>query len=132
MDEFKEQADGYFQSYKQFSNMLRSWLIAYGIGAPILILSQDHIWDALKDSVLVKVAGVLFLLGVLLQIVFTAFFKWAMWVVWMATDDENRRNTRSFKIADWASEKYFIDFVTDIGAILLFAVATIIVFAKIL
>jgi len=120
------EADGYFASYKQFSNILRSWLIAYGIGVPVFMLSQEHVWNALKNSCLATVAGSLFVFGVVMQVLFAAFFKWAMWVIWMGVDDASRRETRGYKIAHWASDKYFIDFITDVGAMALFTIATVI------
>lgn len=34
-------AEHYFQAYAEYSKVLRTWLVAYGIGAPVLLLTNE-------------------------------------------------------------------------------------------
>ena len=109
----------YHQSYKGFANTLRAWLIAYGIGGPFLIVSQQSIWHRLSFTAVAWIAA-LFLLGVLLQVGHTMIFKWAQWKLYIAEKDGSEEPEWAFKL----SHNYWVDHVTDIGSVLLFAVAT--------
>jgi len=113
-----------FESYKDFSLTLRTWLIAYGVGGPVILLSQEHLWAKLASDPNANLIGALFLFGVGLQVFFAAFFKWAMWELWRTTANPKLKSRRSYKIANRASEWYWIDLVTDWGAIIAFGFAT--------
>ncbi len=127
IDNPKSEAEGLFEAYKDFSTVLRTWLVAYGIGGPVIILSQEHIWKALGTSAAAACAGVLFLSGVIVQVFFAAFFKWAMWELWFGLNDEPRQKRKRYRFAKWASENYWIDVVTDFGSLATFAIATVLV-----
>lgn len=122
-DETAEQK-ALFESYKDFSLTLRAWLIAYGVGGPVILLSQEHLWKKLSSDPNANLIGALFLIGVGLQVFFAAFFKWAMWEIWRATSKPELKTRCPYKIANSASEWYWIDLVTDWGAILAFGFAT--------
>jgi hypothetical protein len=124
MAEGSSTESGYYKSYKEFSITLRTWLIAYGIGGPVLVLSQQHFWEVLKTSESASTIGLFFLCGVILQVFFAATFKWAMWEIWMAESYSARKSNIGYKAAHWLSEKYFIDLIADFGAMALFAIAT--------
>jgi len=42
-----DQEKGLFEAYGSAATSLRTWLVAYGIGAPVFFLSKDNLWRAL-------------------------------------------------------------------------------------
>lgn len=36
--------------YEEHSKTLRTWLVAYGIGAPVLFITNDKVWKAIASS----------------------------------------------------------------------------------
>ena len=114
----------HFEAYTQHSSVLRTWLVAYGIGAPALFLSQDKIWQALAKSGLLATIGALFLAGVFLQVAIAAINKSVMWACYYGDIDPLYKETRRYKGACWLSDKYSIDLAADLGAMAAFCVAT--------
>lgn len=120
---------GYFAVYAEHAKTLRTWLTAYGIGGPVLILGQDKLWNALKDAQLLNDVGALFLLGVALQVTLAAVNKAVMWGCYYGEDEPTYKETTSYKVAEWTSKQYVIDLLVDLASIILFAVATFFCFA---
>ena len=120
----------YYTSYKDFATTLRTWLVAYGIGGPVIVLSQQHVWAKIDGSDAAIWAGGLFLSGVVLQVLFALLFKWAMWILY-AFDTDALKATNQYKIAYWVSDKYFIDVIADLGSLILFSTATFLLVATI-
>lgn len=119
--EFK--ASAYFSSHKGFSSALRNWLIAYGIGGPAFIASQQHLWNGIEDSTALC-AGLLFLLGTSTQIAATAFLKWVMWKLWIHDSVPSRKKGFLFCLANFASKSYVVDLVADFVSFSAFMTAT--------
>ena len=46
----RDDAEDHYQSYAEHNRILRTWLVAYGIGAPVLILSNDTLWARLASA----------------------------------------------------------------------------------
>ena len=47
--EVKEEK-GFYEAYKGFANNLRTWFLAYGIGAPVVLLSNEDSWSLISNS----------------------------------------------------------------------------------
>ena len=46
----KGKAAEYFKPYEEYSKVLRTWFVAFGIGAPVLLLTNERIAEAIKAS----------------------------------------------------------------------------------
>jgi hypothetical protein len=114
----------HFEVYSQHSSVLRTWLVAYGIGAPALFLSQDKIWVALAKSGALPRIGFLFLFGVFLQVLLAAINKSVMWACYYGDVAPKYKSTRRYRGACWLSERYSIDIACDLGAMVSFGLAT--------
>lgn len=114
----------HFEVYSQHSAVLRTWLVAYGIGAPALFMSQDKIWEALAKSGALSAIGFLFLFGVFLQVVLSAINKSVMWACYYGDIEPSYKDTRRYRGAFWLSDKYSIDLAADLGAMASFGIAT--------
>ncbi|SEQ29957.1 hypothetical protein SAMN04488038_105178 [Solimonas aquatica] len=119
-----ESAAALSEAYSQHAGVLRTWLVAYGIGAPALFLSQDKIWEVLAKSGRLPSIGILFLAGVALQVVLAAVNKSVMWACYYGEMKPAYKDTRRYKLADWLSRQYAIDFVLDLISMGGFGIAT--------
>ena len=127
-----EGGTGHYAAYEEHARTLRTWLVAYGIGGPVLILSQAEVWKRLAASGSLRFIASLFLSGVVLQVILAAVNKSAMWACYYGELESAYQSTRRYKIGLWLSERYLIDFLFDIAGMFLFAYATYLCFAALL
>lgn len=71
----------FYQPCSQFSRTLRAWLVAYGIGGPVLIASQEHLADAIFESGAGYAVTILFLVGVAIQVIASLLYKDSMGII---------------------------------------------------
>lgn len=121
---FSDGGAGHYAAYEEHARTLRTWLVAYGIGAPVLILSQEAVWKQLTASGSLPLIAGLFLGGVVLQVILAAINKSAMWACYFGEIDPKYVGTRRYKFGLWLSERYIIDFACDLVSMGLFAWAT--------
>ncbi len=119
---------GYYQAYADFARNLRAWFIAYGIGAPALVLSNKDIWAAVKGSGHFALIGFFFLVGVALQVLEAFLYKSAMWHLYVGELSPEHQRTRWYQIADRLSESFGFELFMDMGALVCFAAATVLLF----
>jgi hypothetical protein len=122
----------YYKSYAEFSKTLRTWFVAYGIGGPVVLLSNDAAWAALKKSSDISFIGLLFLLGGALQVVSALLNKHSMWYLYFGEFNADAKKSRSYKMSYWYSEQGWIDVVLDIITIILFGWATLLAFSEVM
>ena len=123
-DSSPQEEQGFFDVYRVAATNLRTWLIAYGIGAPVLFLSNDHLWQALVKAKSVKSIAILFLIEVATQVILASINKNAMWFCYSGEGDPAFREKRIYKFSDWLSEQFWIDMGCDVLTMVLFAIAT--------
>lgn len=114
----------YFKAYGEYSKVLRTWFVAYGIGAPVLFLTNDALAEALRTSREGRFVAGFFLAGVLLQVVLAILNKFSMWGIYYGEFKDPFKGTRWYRIAHWFSERFSIDAVLDVLTFLAFAIAT--------
>jgi hypothetical protein len=119
--------DGYYKAYEEYSKTLRTWLVAYGIGAPALLLSSDGLRKAIVDAGAAPAVGALFLIGVGLQVTIAAINKSTMWAMYYLEDvapPVEGQEPWWGKLAVWLSEQFWIDLLIDVGTGAMFILAT--------
>jgi hypothetical protein len=122
----EDQAAEYFKAYSGFAKTLRTWLVAYGIGLPVLILTQNAALAALNTAHSTRLVGRLLLIGVALQVGVAALNKQVMYGCYYY-ETPNGRSARfqfPYKAARAISEWYWIDLIVDIATLILFGFAT--------
>lgn len=125
--ELLEGDTGHYEVYDKFARKMKYWLIAYGIGGPVLFVSQDAIAQKIIESGRAITITLFFLIGVALQIAISLYHKLVMWYPYWAGDIPERRQTWKFQFSVWASENMCIDLIVDILTIILFVLATFLV-----
>ncbi|HTV84813.1 MAG TPA: hypothetical protein VME63_05380 [Dyella sp.] len=123
----KDDVKGHFDNYSEYSKTLRSWLVAYGIGGPVLFLTGHDAPDKISHSPLLELIISLFVSGVAFQILLAFINKWAAWHMYKGELDRSYKDTSSYGVWSWINEQNWIDFLIDLGALLAFSVATYIV-----
>lgn len=122
---------GFYGAYDNYSRILRTWLVAYGIGGPVLILNSETLLGMIAESGLAKIVGGLFLTGVALQIGIAAINKVTMWACYYGELYPDFQIKRRYKFCEWFSEQFWADLAIDMATIILFTAATYIVFVAI-
>jgi hypothetical protein len=120
--------EGHYTAYDEHAKTLRTWLVAYGIGAPVLILSQHEIWESLKHTHSLRLIAGLFIVGVVVQVTLAAVNKTAMWACYFGSTNKAFSKTRRYRFFHWLSKQYWIDLICDLSAMALFAYATYLTF----
>jgi hypothetical protein len=79
---------GFYEPYVALARSLRVWFIAYGIGGPVLFLSNETAWKSLIKAGQARAVALLFLAGVATQVITVLIHKAAMWPIstWKSWD----------------------------------------------
>ena len=115
----------FFEPYASFSRTLRTWLVAYGIGAPVLFASQDAFVCILAKPIQGVIIIGLFLLGTMVQIIATFLYKYSMGYIYFGELKKEFMETRRYKISNWLSEAMWLEISFDIITIVSFVSATV-------
>lgn len=115
---------GFYEPYAVFSRTLRTWLVAYGIGAPVLFATQPFFARILAEAeVAMPIIG-FFLFGVIVQVIAALLYKYSMGYIYFGELDENFQKTRRYRIAEHVSDAMWLEMLFDILSIVAFALAT--------
>ncbi|MGH8040021.1 MAG: hypothetical protein ACRES5_09290 [Pseudomonas sp.] len=115
----------FFANYSEYAKTLRAWLVAYGIGAPVLFLTNNDLSVALKMSDHSGWIVDLFLVGVALQVALAFVNKWCAWHMYVGEYDSEFQKRRSYRLWAWLNERSWIDLSVDAISLASFAVSTL-------
>jgi hypothetical protein len=121
--------EGFYKSYAEFSKTVRTWFVAYGIGGPVVLLSNNAAWGWLVKSGHVPTMGLLFLIGGALQVAGALLNKHAMWYLYVGEYMPATKSKRAYKFFDKYSDQDWIDVVIDLVSLVLFGAATYLAFS---
>ena len=110
-------ADGHFANYDKYATTLRAWLVAYGIGGPVLFVSNDKLTPILRDSGQGWWIVGLFLLAVFVQVGGAAINKWAAHNMYLGEILPERKVSKGYMRWEAINKKAWIDGMADIVAI---------------
>jgi len=116
---------GFYEPYAAFSRTLRTWLVAYGIGAPVLFASQEAFKPILKEPNKAALIIGLFLFGAMAQIIASVIYKYVMGYIYFGELDEAFQKTRRHKVSEWLSEAMWLEMIFDLISIGFFVWATL-------
>ena len=115
---------GYYEPYSDFHKNVRLWFLAYGIGAPVFLVQFPGALDTLRALGLLRVITVLFLAGVVIQILAALIYKTAMWYLYMRELGYLAKTTKRVKVSEWLSIAYWLEFSFDVLTLVLFVSAS--------
>lgn len=114
----------FFANYAEYSKTLRAWLVAYGIGGPVLFLTNNELAAALKLSQYKDWIVGLFMLGVALQVTLAFINKWCAWHMYVGEHDNSYQNRTNYKFWFWLNERSWIDLLIDGSSLIAFSIST--------
>lgn len=115
----------YLASYAEYAKTLRTWFVAFGIGGPILMVTNASVAERFQKSTATPGIAKLFLVGVGLQVLLAMLNKAVMWACYHAERNVDVRHGRLFRASYWICMQFWIDFLIDVASMIVFAVATI-------
>ena len=118
------QESGFFAPYAEFAKTLRTWFVAYGIGAPVVVLSNDKLRETLRLSGEARTVTSLFLMGVGVQVAAALIYKMCMWYLYLAELQPRLHETRRYRISVYVSEAFGIELFFDLVTLGAFGIAT--------
>lgn len=122
----------FYDPYAEYAKTLRTWFVAYGIGGPVVFLTNDAALRALTNSGKFAQMGLLFLIGGALQVFSALLNKHSMWYLHVAEIDERTKRRASYKISSWYADQGWVDVVLDSATIILFGWATWLAFSAVI
>ena len=120
--------DVYGEAFDRYEKMLRTWFVAYGIGGPVLFLTQDTLRKAFVAAPNARMIGALFLLGLLAQVVESFLYKICMWHLYFHEAEKDKKYPLMYKYSKKVEDNYWIDIFFDLFTIVMFTIATFKVF----
>jgi hypothetical protein len=115
---------GFYEAYASFSRTLRGWLIAYGVGGPVLFATQPALGERLAQTGFAHEVTLMFMAGVAVQIFAALVYKTAMWYAYVGELEPAFQDTLRFRVASWLSDQFWLEMLFDLLTIGLFAAAT--------
>jgi hypothetical protein len=131
-EDTENESESYYRAYEEYSKVLRTWLVAYGIGAPVLLFTNDHLSDAARHSAFAVFIASLFVIGVTLQVLLAAINKNVLWILYYGEIRPELEGRRWHTFAAWLSQQYWIDVVVDFASLIMFGWATLMAFRIVL
>lgn len=114
----------FFKAYEDYGKTLRTWFVAYGIGGPVLLLTNETVRGHIAASGLAHPIGAAFLGAVAAQVVLAFLNKTVLWANYFANLNSELADTRRYRFAAWIAEQYWIDVIIDVLSMVLFGWAT--------
>jgi len=127
-----KEESGFYEAYAHFSRTLRAWLVAYGIGAPVLLVSQEFIAHAIIKAGAGGLITWLFLAGVAIQVSAALLYKYSMAYLYFAETDSMPEGAWQVVLSAWLSRAVWIEALFDLASIALFVWGTFLVVAAVL
>ncbi|MGH8369832.1 MAG: hypothetical protein ACRESC_02510 [Gammaproteobacteria bacterium] len=120
---------GFYEPYMQYARTLRAWFVAYGIGVPVLLVSQEFIARAIIKAATGELITWLFLVGVAVQVLAAFLYKYSMVYLYFDEIDDELKGSLRLKLAIWLSNAIWLEMLFDLISIALFSWGTFLVVA---
>lgn len=115
---------GFYPAYADFSRNVRTWFLAFGVGAPVLLLTNKDAGNKLVECGAAETVAFAFLIGVAAQVIGAILYKTAMWYLYTGELEANKKGSRIYKVSEWLSDQYWIEFALDAATFFLFSWAS--------
>ncbi len=119
-DKKESEITQYFEQYWRYCLALRNWLVAFGVGLCMLVMSDrvslpGYISDSTKKAIVA-----LAFIGVLLQIILVFLNKVIHWYVYSGTECPKFQETKRYRFSDRLSECFWLDIGVDVLTIAIY------------
>jgi hypothetical protein len=115
---------GFFEAYASLAQTFRGWLVAYGVGAPVVFLAQKPAMEALKSMPDAGYVILAYLVGSLLQVALAWSYKLCMWWAYLEEMKTIRKDSLRYKFVDRFTNTFWVEGPVDFVTVGLFVYAT--------
>ena len=112
-----------YDAFLEYARLLRTWLVAFGIGGPILFLNIQGVYDTLRASDDRWLLLSVFFAGLGLQVLSALLHKWVAWFVVVGAVSERVRRLPLYRFSIFMANFPWIGVIADVGTVVLFAYA---------
>jgi hypothetical protein len=129
MSEESQVRSDHYDIYSGFSNNVRGWLVAYGIGFLVILLSQEHLRDTVVRSEEGSIIAALLLAGAISQLSASLLYKWTIGKLYLGDSERGavsarHRNSRFHKFSLWLFDALWVEIAIDLATVLSYVIAT--------
>ena len=114
----------HYANYSEYSKTLRTWLVAYGIGGPVLLNTNEHLLKLFSTSPLKSWIILFFLAGVFGQVLLGFINKWCAYHMYLGCCEKGFKRTSRYKVWHYVNSRSWIDLTIDGLSIASFVFAT--------
>ena len=122
-DAEKDDGSGSFETDLEYNRVLRTWVVAFGVGGPALFLVNDSIVERLVAEGQLRLVVLLFLIGAGAQVFGALLNKIANWYVYSSFLEEGESDRWVHGAAEWVVGQFWIDALLDVLTIGVFGYA---------
>jgi hypothetical protein len=104
-----------YQSYRDYSNNLRVWFMAFGFGLPTFVLANDDLLNYLRETQYLSMLFLFLGIGIFSQVSLTMLNKKINWFCYKFLQDDEflSQNKSKFDFYSKLSNKFWIDIWLD-------------------
>src|SRR5689334_21033713 len=95
--------DGVFEAYADVARAFRGWVVAYGVGAPVVFVSQNNILKVLNTAPDARWIMAAFFFGTFLQVGLSWLNKICNWWGYVGIE----KNCMRFKFREWYTNRFW-------------------------
>ncbi|MCP4536226.1 MAG: hypothetical protein GY832_03685, partial [Chloroflexi bacterium] len=106
-----------YAAYSGYAKTLRTWLVAYGIGGPVLLVTQETLATRVMASGHARWIVCIFLAAVAIQVILALVNKWITWLQYgIASSSRRQPRSRILTIEDlWPGVEPVLDLVSVVA-----------------
>ncbi|MEO1616335.1 MAG: hypothetical protein AAFV88_10835 [Planctomycetota bacterium] len=112
-------------AYVEYNRTLRAWFVGFGVAAPVLIATQDKLFEAVAQSTFGRSIAICFFAGVLLQITNAIANKWMNWYRYEVSRGKPVHPAFMKPLSNWYRDAYFIHLAADVATGVLYTVSVV-------
>ncbi|MCX6554489.1 MAG: hypothetical protein NTZ12_05665 [Candidatus Aminicenantes bacterium] len=124
----EDKAEGYHAGYREYNKALRTWLVAFGIGGPVLLITKETVLNRVIQQGKLKSIVTLFLIGAVLQIVIAFINKIECWYSYYCQVDENFRKSGRGRFMLWLDTQFWLDISFDLASMICFGLSILLLY----
>ena len=134
-----EEIEGAYGEYARYATHLRTWFIAYGVGAIVLLCRMEGPLFS-KHGLLTSRVLAPFLVGICAQVLLAFVNKYANWAEYailagkpasLQSGRPETKQPRWLRLGFWLSDKIAIDLILDVSTLVAYSWGTVRLFAAI-
>jgi hypothetical protein len=125
-DHDQAEARDFHERYREYNKALRTWFVGFGIGGPVLLLTNDTVLSRLVSGGWFRAVSLLFISGAGAQIIIAFVNKMTTWYGYYASMDAIFAKTKTGQFWIRIDKQFWMDIVCDLFSMIAFAGAIII------